>query len=86
MNLDFERQFKKQYKKLPKKIQNHFDERLVLFLEHPNHPLLRIHELKGDMSPLQSMNINGDYRALFTIDIKKRQIIFYKIGTHSELY
>ena len=86
MNLDFERHFKKQYKKLPEKIQNHFDERLVLFLGHPNHPLLRIHELKGDMSPLQSMNITGDYRALFTIDAKTKQIVFYKIGTHSELY
>jgi addiction module RelE/StbE family toxin len=81
-----QKSFLKSYAKLPQNIQKKFVERVQLFLDEPDHPLLRIHELKGDMTPLKSMNITGDYRALFTIDIKKQHIIFYKIGTHSELY
>ena len=81
-----QKSFLKSYIKLPKGVKAKFAERVQLFLDEPNHPLLRIHELKGDMSPMKSMNIRGDYRALFIIDTKKQLIIFYKIGTHSELY
>jgi len=81
-----QKSFLKSYVKLPKVIQNKFFERVQLFLDEPQHPLLHIHALKGDLTPLQSMNITGDYRALFTIDTKKKLVIFYKIGTHSELY
>ncbi len=81
-----QKSFLKSYAKLPTGVKNKFFQRVQLFLDEPDHPILHIHALKGDMAPLQSMNITGDYRALFTIDNKKKHIIFYKIGTHSELY
>ena len=81
-----QKSFLKDYSKLSKAVKKKFVERIQLFLDDPQHPLLRIHELKGDMKPMQSMNITGDYRALFIIDTNKQYIIFYKIGTHSELY
>ncbi len=81
-----QKSFLKSYAKLPKTVQKKFIERVQLFLDEPNHPILHVHALKGDMVSLQSMNTTSDYRALFTIDTKKQHIIFYKIGTHSELY
>ncbi len=81
-----QKSFLKSYAKLPKSVKNKFFERVQLFLDEPNHPILHVHALKGDMMPLQSINITGDYRALFTIDTKKKEIIFYKIGTHNDLY
>lgn len=84
MKVVLRREFKKSFKKLPKKIQIRFGERLELLLSGANLSLLRIHQLSGDKYPLQSMNINGDYRALFLIN--KYSVTFYEIGTHSELY
>lgn len=81
-----QKSFLKSYSRLPKALKKKFAERVQLFLDNPSHPLLHIHKLSGDMFPLQSMNITGDYRALFIINVEKQQIVFYKIGTHSELY
>lgn len=84
MRVSFHKNFKKQYKKLPQKIQVKFSERLALFIEENNNPLLNIHALQGDDVPLISMNVTGDYRALFIQH--KALVTFHKIGTHSELY
>ena len=81
-----QKSFLKSYAKLPKTVQKKFVERVQLFLDEPEHPLLRVHEPKGDLTPLKSMNITGDYRAIFTINTQKKHVIFYKIGTHSDLY
>lgn len=85
MTIQYAPKFKKQYKKLPVKLQLQFDERLLLFLEDPTNPILRIHPLKGTYSGYWSMNISGDLRALY---LKKADelIIFALIGTHSQLY
>ena len=77
--------FAKQHKKLPMKIQKKFLERVDLFKENPHHPLLRVHGLKGDKEPLVSMNVTGNYRALFMWETEER-VRFHEIGTHSELY
>ncbi len=84
MKIIFHKNFKKQYKKLPEKTQQYFDRRLVLFLDNEEHPLLHCHPLKGEMIPLWSMNITGDFRALY---IKNDDTVtFHFIGSHSELY
>ncbi len=77
--------FKKQYMKLPDKIQRQFDERLMLFVENPTDPKLRIHPLKGKYQGYWSMNVNGDIRALYLVQ-KETIIIFAIIGSHSKLY
>jgi addiction module RelE/StbE family toxin len=77
--------FKKQYKRLPKPFQEQFDARLVLFLEDPTDPRLRVHPLKGTFAGYWSMNVNGDLRALYRYD-GEEIVIFALIGTHSELY
>jgi len=84
MQIVFHKNFKKQYKKLPKKIQARFGERLEIMMADSNNTLLNVHLLQGEDEPLLSMNVTGDYRALFTKE--KNKITFHKIGTHSELY
>ncbi len=77
--------FQKQYKKLPQKIQQQFDERLLLLRIDPNAPMLRIHPLKGKYTGYWSMNISGDIRALYILR-GETIIIFALIGSHSQLY
>ena len=77
--------FKKQYKKLPPKTREHFQERLVLFLEDKNNPQLHIHKLSGKYDGLWSMNVTGNVRAVFDA-YYKNAIIFVAVGSHSELY
>ncbi len=84
MEVSFHRHFKKQYKKLPKKVQKQFTDRLAIFLEYPNHPLLHIHTLQGVRYPCLSLNVSADYRAIFIYD--NQSVIFLEIGSHSELY
>ena len=84
MEIEFRKEFKKNYKKLPKKVQEKFVERLNLFLEDQNHPLLRLHTLTGADYPIQTINITADYRA--QVLQSKNVISFLRIGTHSQLY
>lgn len=84
MHIIFHRNFKRQYQKLPKKVQLQFAIRLELMIENSQNPILHIHQLRGEDQKYTSMNVTADYRALFTQTTK--QITFYKIGSHSELY
>ncbi|KKW35906.1 hypothetical protein A2852_02320 [Candidatus Adlerbacteria bacterium RIFCSPHIGHO2_01_FULL_54_23] len=77
--------FKKQYKKLPHPIQKKFNERFGLFISNPFHPLLGNHPLKGDYASCQSINITGNYRAIF-YEERTGFVRFISIGTHSGLY
>lgn len=84
MTTHYHRLFKKTFKKLPKKIQEQFYERLELFLQNPSAPRLRNHALDGEFQNFRSINITGDYRAIFE-EIEDK-IVFYDIGTHAQLY
>lgn len=84
MEIQFHKEFQKQYKKLPKKIQVKFGERLELFIQDEKHPLLNVYTLTGADFPVESINITGDYRALFLR--QKNLAVFLRIGTHSSLY
>ncbi len=77
--------FHKQYRKLPKKIQAKFDQRFQLFVSDPQNSLLRIHALTGKYQGFWSLDVTGDYRALYQHQ-DDEVIIFGFIGTHSQLY
>ena len=85
MKVSFHNRFNKSYKKCPVKIQKQFKKRLKLFLENPYNPLLENHALGGAWQDFRSINVTGDYRALYyhlTDDI----VEFFSIDTHSNLY
>ena len=82
------KQFAKILKKNPDKIKLAFVKRLDLFIEDPTHALVDNHPLIGNYKGYYSINITGDYRALYSIrEIGGRVVYYFElIGTHSQLY
>lgn len=79
------RTFDKQFVKLSSKLRDKFKERRDLFLANPNHPLLDNHALQGDRFGQWSINITGNWRALYEFQ-DTETIIFVEIDTHPHLY
>ena len=85
MKIRYHRRFIKLFGKLPAKIRDKFLERLDLFQREPFHPLLNNHAVEATYPNWRSINITGDYRALFEV-AEGDLVVFMRIGTHSELY
>lgn len=87
-SIDFSRRFDKQLKKAPLEIKIAFRKRFALFLKDPFHPLLRNHALTGQLSGYRSINITGDWRAIYSEHFEgiESVITFEVFGTHSQLY
>ena len=85
IKIRFSTKFKKQYKKSDRSIQNCFNERLNIFLKDQNDVVLNNHGLTGSFRNYRSININGDWRAIYTIE-DKNTATFQLMGTHSQLY
>lgn len=85
MSINFSRQFVKQYRRAPTKICQHFDKKFLLFKQNPHHQLLNNHKLRGKYFGFRSINVTGDWRAIYS-EPKKNIIIFAVLGTHSQLY
>ena len=89
MNIKYSVTFKKQYKKAPKKIQEKVKERISLFVQDPTNQVLNNHALTGKFQGYRSINITGDWRAIFEeVDpiLDDPYIEFIALGTHSQLY
>lgn len=86
MQVRFSHKFKKDYQKADNKIKSSFENRLKLFLHNPFNSQLNNHALTGKLKDYKSINITGDWRAIYLIDKENKEIIFEAIGTHSQLY
>ena len=76
--------FLKKIEKLPPKIREQFFERARIFHTDTFAIILQNHSVDGAYPNCRSININGDYRAIY---YERQNIaIFIEIGTHSELY
>lgn len=84
MRTDLHRSFLKEFKKIPQKIREQFVERKDLFLTEPFHSLLNNHPVGKRFPGCRSINVTGDYRAIFKES--GDEVLFLHIGTHSELY
>ena len=76
--------FLKSYHKATPKIRAAFKKRRRLFKKDPFHPTLNNHQLSGKYRGYRSINITGDWRALYIQHNKT--IVFEALGTHSQLY
>ena len=85
MKIFYHKRFLKAFHKLPRKIQDKILERVELSQSAPFQPLLNNHSVESAYPEWRSINITGDYRALFEVK-KENTIVFMKIGTHSDLY
>ena len=88
MEVKFSKLFAKQYNKAGKKIQTTFELCLADFIQNPHKLTLRNHSLKGKYIGLRSINVTGDWRALYSERNEKNKtiVIFELLGTHSQLY
>lgn len=89
MLVKFSRNFQKIYDKASLKVKLSFDTRLGLFIKDPFHPILNNHSLKGSYSGFRSINITGDWRAIYSEEKNNKgdKTVFFEIlGTHSQLY
>lgn len=85
MKFFLHKNFEKKFSRLHLKLREKFRQRRNLFLENPSHPLLNNHALGGDRIGQWSINITGDWRAIY-IFRDKSTVVFIDIDTHSNLY
>ena len=86
MKIKFKKGFAKQFDKSSAKMQNAFYARIKIFQKDPFYPILNNHKLTGKYKGYRSINISGNWRAIFKEFHSDNIAIFYLIGTHSELY
>ena len=84
MHVVLHRLFAKSFQKLPHAVQLKFVERRNIFLVDPFSRILNNHSVDKRFPGCRSINVTGDYRAIFTIT--DTHVLFLYIGTHSELY
>ena len=85
MRVIFHKKFEKQYAKLGSEEKQKFKERRDLFLINPFNPILNNHSVDKAYPGCRSINITGDYRAVYKL-IDRDTTVFVDLGTHSELY
>ncbi|OGE98608.1 hypothetical protein A2814_01445 [Candidatus Nomurabacteria bacterium RIFCSPHIGHO2_01_FULL_38_19] len=81
----FSKNFKKSFKNKDKFVQKKTLERIRLFRQDPFNIVLNNHKLHGEYEGCSSINITGNFRAVFKY-INENTVIFSDIGTHPELY
>lgn len=88
MKVDYSTRFLKHLQKAPFFLQLAFQKRLEMFIADSRHQLLHTHALKGEWKGFLSINVTGDWRAVYHwLDREKVEWVeFVEIGTHSELY
>lgn len=84
MTIDYSKSFKKSYKKLDLFVREKIKDRIKLFSENKFHTLLNNHSVNPTYDTGRSINITGDYRAIYVEH--EGVVVFIEIGTHSELY
>lgn len=82
MNIIFHKRFDKMAGKLPPKIKTKMTERITLFSKDPLADVLRNHALKTPYDDSYSINITGDYRAIYHL-VDDHTALFTHIGTHT---
>jgi len=85
MYIFFAKGFRKSFDKLPRGVKEQCSERLHLFDSTPHHPLLENHALQGEYAGYRSINVTGDYRAIFRYEMGNF-VTFMHVGTHHELF
>ena len=86
MRIEYSKKFIKEFKKCPAGVKTNFKKRLEIFINDQYYPILNNHPLIGELKNYRSINITGNWRAIFE-EIKDGQIIYFvAIGTHSQLY
>ena len=85
MNVVFHKRFDKMAGKLSPKLKVQLVKKITLFSKDPLKPALRNHALNTPYKDSYSINISGDYRAIYHL-VDDQTVMFTHVGTHSQLY
>ncbi|MFA5460161.1 MAG: hypothetical protein WC283_02445 [Candidatus Paceibacterota bacterium] len=85
MQIGYSENFLKQQEKALEHVRILLKERIRIFSRDKFDGVLNNHKLMGKMKGLRSINIGGDWHALF-VELSSGDVIFKAIGTHSQLY
>lgn len=85
MKARFGKAFEKQYATLDKRIKSKFAQSLAAWMEDPYASVLNNHALRGKFKGYRSINVTGDFRAIYRLEGNDTGI-FVAIGKHSHLY
>ena len=85
MNVVFHKHFEKMAQKLLPKVKQKMIERIALFTQDPLSSTLRNHALRTPYKGSYSIDITGDYRAVYEL-VDEQTALFTHVGTHSQLY
>ena len=85
MNVVFHKRFDKMVAKLSPKLKTQLVVRIILFSKDPLNSALKNHALNTPYKSSYSINITGDYRAIYHL-VDDETALFTHIGTHSQLY
>jgi len=89
MRVIYHAKFIRLLRKSPKEIQIAVKTKIDHFSNNPHHPILRNHKLTGIYQGCHSINITGDWRAIYHESdslLEEPTAIFIELGTHSQLY
>lgn len=89
MKVKFSQEFYQIYKKkIDVRIRKSVNERLEIFRKNPSDSILDNHELEDEWAGHRSIDITGDYRAIYEEIIEGEDIVAYfvTLGTHEALY
>ncbi len=88
MRVRYSKRFNKRLVKAPLEVRKAFLIRRKLFLKNRDHPKLREHKLSGKYKGCSSINVTGDWRAVFLEEKIDGEVVvnFVALGTHSQLY
>jgi mRNA-degrading endonuclease YafQ of YafQ-DinJ toxin-antitoxin module len=67
-------------------IVSQYEKTLKILEINPEHPSLRLHQLKGKLKKLHSVSINISYRITLEFYISEKEIILVNVGHHDDVY
>jgi mRNA-degrading endonuclease YafQ of YafQ-DinJ toxin-antitoxin module len=63
-----------------------YEKTLKILEKNPDHPSLRLHQLKGKLKDLHSISINISYRITMEFYITDKEIVLVNVGHHDDVY
>ena len=67
-------------------LASQYEKTLKILEINPQHPSLRLHQLKGRLNNLQSILINISYRITLEFYFVDKEIILVNVGHHDDVY
>ena len=67
-------------------IVSQYEKTLKILEINPQHPSLRLHQLKGKLKDLHSISINISYRITLELYFSDKEIVLVDVGHHNDIY